>query len=34
MKIFDYIDAAYYINLDYRIDRKEAFKKQIDKPNK
>lgn len=31
MKIFDYIDAAYYINLDYRIDRKEAFKKQIDK---
>ena len=24
MKIFDYIDAALYINLDYRTDRRDA----------
>lgn len=29
MKILNYIDAAYYINLDYRTDRKEAFEKQV-----
>lgn len=33
MKIFDYIDAAYYINLDYRVDRKKSFEEQINKIN-
>jgi GR25 family glycosyltransferase involved in LPS biosynthesis len=27
--ILDYIDKAYYINLDYRTDRKEIFENQI-----
>jgi len=29
--ILDYIDKAYYINLDYRTDRKEMFENQIKK---
>lgn len=33
MKIFDYIDAAYYINLDYRVDRRESFEKRIKQLN-
>lgn len=33
MKIFNYIDAAYYINLDYRVDRRKAFEKEISKIN-
>jgi GR25 family glycosyltransferase involved in LPS biosynthesis len=27
--IFDYIQKAYYINLDYRTDRKELFEKRV-----
>ena len=27
--IFDYIEKAYYINLDYRTDRKELFEKRV-----
>ena len=31
--IFDYIEKAYYINLDYRTDRKELFEKRVGELN-
>ena len=31
--IFDYIEKAYFINLNYRVDRKESFEKRVKQLN-